>query len=164
MKWNGGKRWQTMVNNGTPVEEPTVQQQTKLQTNLASLIITLPTIFWVKCHGQWLVNISELFFFLTPPMVPKAYQRTACQPSKFLPQLPCRRWIRLNNSNCRGCCCWVTDVGDDFDGSSPGLILQQCTLTKESGLEKFSGRHEFGVKLGQFPEIIKRRKDAKGML
>lgn len=45
MKLNGGKRWQTMVNNDTPVEEPTVQQQTKLQTNLASLIITLPTIF-----------------------------------------------------------------------------------------------------------------------
>ena len=137
MKLNGGKRWQTMVNNGTPVEEPTVQQQTKLQTNLASLIITLPTIFWVKCHGQWLVNISELFFFLAPPMVPKAYQRTACQPSKFLPQLPCCRWIRLNNSNCRGCCCWVTDVETTLMVAARGSFFNSARSPKNLALKNF---------------------------
>lgn len=163
MKLNGGKRWQTMVNNGTPVEEPTVQQQTKLQTNLASLIITLPTIFWVKCHGQWRVNISELFFFSRASKGPKSISKDCLSTIKVLASasmLPLNpsEWFQLS---------WLLRLsnrcGDDFDGSGPGLILQQCTLTKESGLVRFPGRHEFGVKLGQFPEIIKRQKDAKGM-
>lgn len=153
---NNGKQWHTGRRTNSATANKTANKPSI--THHHSTYNLLSQMSWpVACEHIWTV------FFSRASKGPKSISKDCLSTIKVLASasmLPLNpsEWFQLS---------WLLRLsnrcGDDFDGSGPGLILQQCTLTKESGLVRFPGRHEFGVKLGQFPEIIKRQKDAKGM-
>ncbi len=60
--------------------------------------------------------------------------------------------------SCRSYCFWVADVETTLMVAARGSFFNSARSPKNLALHKFSGKHEFGVELGQFPEIIKRQK------